>query len=408
MRPSLKRRTKSAAPWICKTPGVNVVALTLALSLPLASTTGCVASEQGPLPNSEAGHLFVDLNTPLAAGWDATILVLGPTNGEQICDEGIGCYPDHRALEAHDISLSGDEGVLEVVGFEEVELMGVAGARVSLKALQPGRARVELVFDVEGLDPPANTDPERVEDAGELPHFVDAFEVDVREVNRVELRRVIGGVDPQGRYGSCPATGAGAYVFDDPTELAITVEQRKLDAEGQLLRGSGQFAFEVDPPEAMALFEGEESLHQIRLEPSQSGAIALKGDQGEALMSFRLGGPEAVDGAQPRVIEVTTEGQRGFAVNRMVQGRFYELQLGPTLAQAPLCGGDAVVQKQVMTPANCEFATAPTANSVQLVRALNPGECWVRFVSPQASGGRGIAVDFQLDVEPGTPTQPGL
>lgn len=374
----------------------------------LIAAAGCVASEQGPVPNSEAGHLFVDLNTPLAAGWDATILVLGPINGEQICDEEIGCYPDHRALEAHDISLSGDEGVVEVVGFEEVELMGVAGARVALKALQPGRARVELVFDVEGLEPPRESDADGEADPDDAPHFVDAFEVEVRDVERVELRRVTGGVDPQGRYGSCPATGAGAYVFDDPGELAITVEQRKVDAEGQLLRGSGQFAFEVDPPEAMALFDGEESLHQIRLEPAQSGVIALTDQEGQPLMSFRLGGPDAVDGAQPRVIEVTGEGQRGFAVNRMEQGRFYELQLGPTLGQAPLCGGDAVVQKQVMTPSTCELATAPTANSVQLVRALNPGECWVRFVSPQANGGRGIAVDFQLDVDPGTPTQPGL
>ncbi|TXD39451.1 hypothetical protein FRC98_03380 [Lujinxingia vulgaris] len=361
------------------------------------------------MPNSEAGHLFVDLNTPLAAGWDATILVLGPTNGEQICDEEVGCYSDHRALVAHDVSVSGDEGAVEIVGFEEVELMGVAGARVTLKALEPGQARVELTFDVEGLEPPADTSSEDGDqDAPADDHFVDAFEVEVREVDRVELRRVTGSVDPQGRYGSCPATDAGAYVFEDPTELAITIEQRKLDAQGELLRGAGQFAFEVDPPEAMALFEGEESLHQIRLEPAQSGVISLNDDDGQSLMSFRLGGPEAVDGAQPRVVEVTNEGQRGFVVDRMVQGRYYELQLGPTLGQAPLCGGDAVVQKQVMTPATCEFPTAPTANSVQLVRALNPGECWVRFVSPQANGGRGISVDFQLDVDPGSPTQPGL
>ncbi|RAL25213.1 hypothetical protein DL240_03105 [Lujinxingia litoralis] len=364
-----------------------------------------MAGESGPGPNSERGHLFVDLDAPVAAGWESSVLIMGPSNGEEICRESIGCYGDHHALSAHEVRVTGEEGAIEVVAFREVELMGVPGAEVVLRALVPGQARVELSFDIEGMEPPV----EESEEPGGAPpeHFVDAFEVEVRELARVELRRTSGGVDPQGRYGRCPVQGAGAYVFDDPTEVAIFIEQRKLDGDGELLRGSGAFAFEVDPEDALAVFDGEESLHQVRLEPARAGRVSLVDDQGEAQLTFLLSRPSEVDGAQPRMVEITAEGQRGLVVNRMVQGRYYELQLGPTVGGAPLCGGDAVVQKQVMTPVTCELVNGPTSHSEQLVRALNPGECWVRFVAAEANGGRGISVDFQLDVDPGSPTHPG-
>ena len=376
--------------------GVGVVLALVGIGL-----GGC--GETAPPPaNSDQGHLYVDLEEAIAAGWESEVLIFGPVQGGRRCHGG-ECYFDHRRLEIREV-LSSDEAVVEVLSVEEESFLGVPAIRLILEGKAEGEAGIELVFDVEGLDP-ADFVEEAQEEGGEFDevsadHFRDSFRVKVREVAEIRLQRYLDHVDPSGPYGRCPAEGLGVYLTASPGEYDVLVEAVKLDREGGRLRGGGDLPFTVDPEGAMEVIEVIESLHLYRLRPQEYGALRVvpreESEGGELIFEVRA--PSQIEEIDMRGFELSQQGSRVREVTQFQVGSYYEIVAQARIEGGPLCGGRLETQVLSLTPGICEGAGFVQGRGTAAFYAHAAGECLLRVQAPGALGGEGITRDLVIPV----------
>lgn len=384
------RRKKSA---LIRAMGPGFLALALLIMM------GCGETEPPPA-NSDGGHLYVDLEEAVAAGWNSEVVIFGPVQGGRRCHGG-ECYYDHRRLEILEV-FSSDEDVVEVLEIQEESFLGVPGIRLLLEAKEEGEAKIELVFDVEGLEPGEEGDQSELDqeeaEALDEEHFRDSFTVEVREVAEIRLRRVLDHVDPAGPYGSCGEGGAGIYLTAFPGEYDLLLEASKLDARGERLRGSGALPFEVEPEGAMEVVEEFESLHLFRVRPKEHGKVTLKPREGagaDLVQEFLA--PAEVAQIDVRGYELSQEGGRLREVTQFREGFYYEIAATPRLEGGPLCGGRLEQEAISLTPALCEPAGS-LGRGTDAFLAHFAGECILRVAVEGVGGGAGITQDLAIPV----------
>ena len=373
---------------------VKVVAAALVL---LAATLGgCVENQPSVTPNSDGGHLFIDLEAPVAVGWTSEVVIFGPATGGQHCEEGFGCYADHHPIQMGEV-ISSDESIVEVLGFEVQQYGAVDGIRVDLEAHQEGEVTLDFSFTVEGVE--SETDEAQEEDQEQIGGpVVDSYTVETREVAHMRLARETGHVNPLGPYGTCPERGEGAYLMDVPGEYDILVQMQKLDERGNLLRGFGQFPFEIEPEELVEVQMENESLHQVRLTPKDYGTMTITPEMGGDPFINHFVPVSDVQSLEARAYGLGGQGGRGSEVVQFSEGRFYEFVLAPVL-NVPLCGGRMDVQVQTLTPVICEPAGQLQDRPNEAIAAHHAGDCLLRLTAPAAGGGEGLVQELVIPVQ---------
>jgi hypothetical protein len=345
--------------------------------------TGCV--EPLPIvPNSDQGKFFVDNELAIAQGWQSHIVLVGPQTGRQHCDRATGlCYADHQAIELTDV-VSLDPEMVDVVEFGEHQLGEVKGGRVLVSALEEGTVKLEATATI-----------------GEE-SVVDTFNVRVAPVAKIDLAMYRPDpVAPYSRHAFCAPEVEALYLVDGIEGLAFDLTMTKRDQRGKVLRGHGQFPITVEPSEAAELTDGEEALSLIRVIPRQQGRIKLKSQKGSSEIAFHFARQGDVNAGLATVFRRDASGQRLAEVGELIQGQTYDFAVFPLVGQVPLCGGDARVVKQNLTPTNCSFVGSAHPGSDQVVQTTQPGECHIVFNLVEARAGQGLRFDLRVDVLPG-------
>lgn len=349
---------------------------------------GCGEFEPA-VPNSENGVFFADNQYGIASGWKSDITLVGPQTANQACDRVTGvCGNEHTPLKIIDVR-SLDPSVIKVLGSGPFASALAKGGKVQVQAVAEGKVMLEADVEIEG----------------EV--LTDRFEVRVEEVARVLLGRGAGQVAPFSRYAGCTDAQVGAYVLADPTAQDIEIVLSKGNAKNEALRGYGVYPLTASPADSVEFKNYDELRQLLTFRPKAEGKIVLKADKGGNSLAFQFVKESAVDGLLPAVYTRDQQGNRSKKVNQLVQGRVFDVALYPTVQGAWLCGGDITVKREVLTPRTCALYGEVHSRSEQLIKATNPGECRVRFVSERAAGGRGIVFDLRLDVIPGEYGDPG-
>ncbi len=366
---------------------------TLLLAMMTIMMMSCVESS-GPRANSEAGYLFIDLEGPLAAGWNAELWILGPATGGRHCEADLGCFPDHHALEDLEVT-SSDDSVAEVLEITHEELNGVPAVRITLDSHSPGEARLQFRFAVaDGFTPPE-------EDLDAEDRLADAFSIEVREVAHLRLSRYLEGLNLTSPHSACPQRGPGTYLMEYLEEYDVLLSFQKVDAGGTPLRGSGQLPLTVDPEDAATLADFEPSLDLIRMSLQTFGTLTISPDGGGDEIIGHVLAPGDVTEIFARGFALDTEGRRGLEVGQFRADRLYEVQVEPDNLPAPLCGGQIATQVQTLTPAICDVLGTIEERRTALVAAYVTGECYLRLHAPAAGGGQGLTRDLVIEVIPG-------
>ena len=381
---------------------------------------GCAVEEPTAEPNSTEGHLFVDLQDPLAVSWTSQVLVLGPSTGGQHCDDEFGCYGDHRTLERVEVR-SSDPAVLLVEEYEVVSRGEIDVLRIDLEAVGEGEAMLEFRFAVEGDDYPP---PEEGEDddpaqqslqeesseqqaGGESDdveadddRLTDSFSVEAREVSSVRLARILDGVDPQGPFGQCSATDPGLYLMGHLEEYPIYLRMEKIDDRGNRLRGSGRFPFEIEPEGAVEVEEVDEAQHLVKLTPQQFGAVEISPVESGQSFGAVFARTADISSMQTVLHSLSEHGGRTGEATVMHVEQLYEMEIIPDLmSQLPLCGGSLEARVESMTPAICDIIGAVIGTGNPAVRADHGGQCRLRVTLEGAAGGYGLVEDYTYSVE---------
>lgn len=344
--------------------------------------SGCVEPTPAS-PNSDQGEFFVDNEFAVAMGWRSHVSLAGPLTGKQHCEGATGiCYPDHRAVEVIEVT-SEDEAIVDILEFGEHQLGAVQVGRVLVEGMAEGRVKLEAEVKVGSKE------------------VRDSFDLSVAELASIELQRTLAQVAPYSRYALCSNEAEGAYLFDSVTGIEILLHMYKRDGSGKLLRGHGQFPIDVEPAGAVEFFDDEELLHLIRLQPKAAGRFTLRSQKGSSTLSFNFASQQGITGAYQSAFGRDANGQRTGEVGEFVQGKMYDLVVFPLVNNAPLCGGDARVRKEIRTPGQCGFVGAAHPGSEQVIEATQPGECHVVFFLDGAAGGQGLKYDFVFNVIPG-------
>lgn len=363
------------------------------LALGVIFIGGCVERYSGPPSNSDRGYLFIDLEEPIAAGWESEVLILGPATGRQICDSEYGCYSGHRALDIKEIWTEDDE-VLEVLEFEQEKIGRLKAVRVRVKTFVPGEATLYFAFSVDGMEP--GEGEESVDEEG---NFVDSFLVQTKEAVRFELERLVDEVDPSGPYGQCPRDELGVYLMDSLDSYEVYLRFLKLDEDGERLRGSGEFPFSVEPEGALEVVAAEESTHLVRMKPLRFGEVSMVPEGEGSGLKTRFMSVSEVEAVEVRAYELGLDGGRGREVNGFVAGANFELAAHPRLGDLPLCGGSLLAHVESLTPAICEPLGAIEARGSVALTTYYAGECMLRLTAPGAKGGQGLVETLAVAVE---------
>ncbi len=361
---------------------VGMIAVTMVAIVLMAALVGCGESEPA-VPNSENGVFFVDNQYGIASGWKSDITLVGPQTAEQACDAATGvCGFEHTPLKIIDVR-SLDPSVVKVLSSRPFASALAKGGQIQVETVAEGTATLEADVEIDGAVQ------------------TDRFEVRVEAVARVALSRGAGQMAPYSRYAGCTDDQGGAYVLADPTGHEIEIVLKKGNAKNEALRGYGVYPLKASPAESVEFKRYDELRQRLTFQPKASGQIVLTADMGGNALAFHFVTEAAVDGLLPAVFALDQQGHRSQKVNQLVQGRVFDVALFPTVQKAWLCGGDITVKREVLTPSNCSLVGDGHYRSEQLIKATNPGECRVRFVSEKAAGGRGIVFDLRLDVIPG-------
>ncbi len=406
----------------------------------LATVSGCVEDPSVATPNSDRGHLFVDLEAPLAVDWESEIVVLGPATGGQYCSDEHGCYSDHLPVQMDDI-VSSDPSVIEVTGFHTESFGEVETIRVQLRAVGAGEARLEFLFDIDGYEPeppPEDSSPpeaapqgleveanaeegaddeqnrdeqnqqegetlaeEEIDEAESQQAGLlrDSFGIEARDVASVRLSRILDDVDASGPYGQCPLSGPGTYLIDHLEDYAVQLKLEKVDSRGELLRGSGEFPFEIEPEDAVEVEMVDEARHLVSLRPQSHGAVKFTPKRNGVPFEAYFTGLGDVTTMDVAMYLLNEHGTRAGEVTAMVVNYLYELNAGPQLPHdAPLCGGGMDWTVQSLTPAVCDVVGVVQDSGNPALLSEHGGECLLRITLEGATGGQGLVEDYRFPV----------
>lgn len=379
-----------------------------------ATLTGCVVDEPTTEPNSAQGHLFVDLDKPLAVEWDSEVLLFGPPTGDEHCDDELGCYSDHYDIEMHDV-VSSDPSVVEVRNVAVESYGQVEAVRLDLRGVATGETQLEFVFSVDGDYSPDDEDDGDESTDGETEdqsenaeteqqeqpqRFVDSFPVESRNVSSVRLARPVEDVDPDGDYAQCPRSGPGLYMMRHIDEYAVQLGLEKIDDRGELLRGSGQIPFDIEPEDAVEIEEIEDAPGLVKLTPQQFGHVEMTPTQAGVPFEAHFVHTGAVSTMDTRLYLLTEHGGRQGEASVMIVDEFYEVEVAPSLTvDAPLCGGAMESTVESRTPAICEVAGPAQTTGNPVVIAGHGGQCHLRVTLEGAAGGHGLEEDYRYSVE---------
>lgn len=376
--------------------------IAMGMSAALIATAMACVDDSTMTPNSDEGHLFIDLQKPLAAGWESEVLIMGPSTGGEHCDDDRGCYADHMPLTMEEIR-STDASVVEVKGFGSEDYGEVEVIRVDLEMMQEGEASLEFEFDVDGDYEPNSQqedDPDdNTEDDSEW--IEDSFGIEVREVSSVRLARILDDVEPTGPYGQCPESALGTYVMGHIDEYTVSLRFQKLDSEGNVLRGTGAFPFEKQPEEAVAIEEIDEAHHLVQMRPKEFGTVTLEptmpGSPFRAHFVAR-GDIQDMDVSLRLLLE---DGSRGAEAMVLGVDHFYEVDARPRVPEGgPLCGGAVQTSARSLTPAICEVRGEVMDSGNPALLASQIGECHLEITLHGAGGGQGLVRQMVYGVEP--------
>lgn len=380
---------------------------TIALVIAVVSLgVGCVEPPMAS-PNSDEGHLFIDLEESLAVGWESEVLIMGPATGQQHCDDMRGCYPDSEKVEMLDVT-STDPAVVSVEGFESDAYGESDAVRLELEIHQEGEASLEFQFEVEGREPPvaddgnqgeeqdqdieADRDDEADDDAGV---WSDSYGVEAREVESVQLSRILDEVDSNGPYGLCPESGDGTYLMNSLDDYAVDLRLEKLDDQGNMLRGSGKLPFDIDPEEAVDLEEKDEAHHQVTMTPNEFGTVTISPEDGGSDFESSFMSLAEVSSLDTKLFRLNDEGIRAAEATRLVVDGIYEVAAKPELdSGAALCGGAVETSVESLTPATCEVVGEMADTGNPAITATHGGECHLRIAL-----GDGVVEDWAYSVE---------
>ena len=419
--------------------------VTLILIAAAMVLTSCVRDANIATANSDKGHLFIDLDDPLAVGWESEIVVLGPATGEQHCDNEHGCYSDHLPVEVNEVT-SSDPSVVEVVDFKSEDFGEVETIRITLNSLSEGEARIELSFDVDGYSPGENTgeaqqslqdDQEDAEDnadedvgedeqedteenaeedvgedeqedaednaeenvGGDSDWLSDSFEVETREVSSVRLSRLLEDVDPAGPFAQCPASDPGTYLVNHLDDFALQLKLEKIDDRGNLLRGTGKFPFDVEPEDAVDVEVVDEARHLVVLRPQTHGLVEMTPTENGVPFEAYFTAAGEVNDMTVALHALTDQGTRGGETSFMVVNYIFELEVGPYLpTDAPLCGGIMESSVQSLTPAICDVVGTVQDSGNPALLSEHGGECVLRITLEGAANGHGLVEDVRVPV----------
>lgn len=347
----------------------------------LAVMASCV-EDPTTTPNSDRGHLFVDLEQALAAGWQSEVWIQGPIERRT-----------HLPLEMKEVT-SSDSSVVEVEDFEWVSDEQIEGVRVDLDVVGPGEAALEFKFSVVG-------DYEYESEGQEEELIYDSFGVQAREVSSIGLSRMLEEASPQGPYGQCPESGLGTYLMSHLDEYVVHLYYEKRDAEGNLLRGKGKFPFKMTPEDAVEVDEIDESRHLVELRPRKFGTVTLEPTMaGRSFEAHFVSGGDVTQ-MEARLYALNQEGRRAGEAAVLVPDGVYEVEIGPHIPEGgPICGGAMEATAQSLTPAICDVVgqVVDTGNPALVVTEM--GECHLRMTLEGAAGGQGLVEEVALPVEP--------
>lgn len=348
-------------------------------------------------PNSDEGHLYVDLEQSLAVGWDAEVLIMGPPTGEQHCDDVRGCYPDSEEIEMLDVT-STDPSVVAVEGFEADRYGESQAVRLDLQILEEGEASLEFQFTVDGRQPPAddesdggesanqtsdtdqNGEEEDVDGDGDSGVWSDSFGVEARQVSSVQLSRTVGESDSSGPYSLCPETGPGTYLMNGLDDYDVELHLEKLDEQGNRLRGSGKLPFEIEPEGAVELEISDEVGHPVIMKPNQFGTVTVAPTGAGKAFKASFASLAEVSSLETRVFRLNDEGIRAAEVTGLVVDSVYEVSAKPEIdGDAPLCGGAVETTVESLTPATCEAVGEMADTGNPAITASHGGECQLRI-----------------------------
>lgn len=333
------------------------------------------------VPNSDKGHLFVELEQALAVDWQAQILVRGPMGAN-----------GHLPLKMEEVR-STDTSVVEVEGFEATTEGEQEAIRLDLEILGQGEARLEFEFSVDG---------EYEIDGEEAPQeLTDSFAVEAREVSSVGLSRMLEEVNPQGAYGRCPQSGLGTYLMDHLEEYVVNLYFEKRDAEGNLLRGSGKFPFEITPEGAVELEEVDERRHIVEMRPRAFGSVKVEPTRSGSPLEAHFKRVGDITQMEARLHLLNQEGRRSGEASAMVLDGLYEVEIRPHLPEGgPLCGGAVASEVQSLSPAICDVVGQVVDSGNPAIVANQIGECHLRLTLEGAAGGQGLVEEPFLEVQP--------
>ena len=380
----------------------------------VAGLWGCVESSISGEPNSDRGHLFVELDEALAVDWQSEVLVKGPATGAEHCDNERGCYLDHHPLEMHEV-VSSDPEVVEVLEFEDDSYGETDAVRLMLDVVGEGEATLEFRFDAEAIAVDEATEGEEAEDGdresddgegdngadgGVSEPIVDSFTVEAREAASLHLERRVGDVDPAGRYGLCPSTGAGTYLLSQVDEMQLEMSFDKLDAGGRRLRGSGAFPVEIEPEDAVEVVDVDEPNHSVTIEPTQFGSVTMSPEGHDQFVEHhfvRAGDLTAMDA---RLYRLDEQGGRAGATSTMIVDAIYEIEALPGLSDdQPLCGGRVATSVNSMTPAICDEVGVMETTGNPAVAAAHGGVCRLRVSLETGTAGASLVEEHTYDVQ---------
>jgi len=378
----------------------------------IAGVCGCVESSISGEPNSDQGHLFVELDEALAVDWQSEVFVKGPATGVEHCDDERGCYLDHEPLDMHDV-VSSDPEVVEVLDFEDDTYGETDAVRLMLDVIGEGEATLEFRFDAEGIavddgesddgESGGDNDDNGSDDSGERPTsepIVDSFSLEAREVASLNLERRVDDVDAAGMYGLCPSTGAGTYLLSQIDDMQLEMDFEKLDAGGRRLRGSGTFPVDIEPEESIEVVDIDEANHAVTIEPTEFGSVTMTPEEGEQSVEhhfLRAGDLTAMDTSLYRLDE---QGGRAGATSTMIVESIYEIEALPGLSDdQPLCGGRVETSVDSMTPAICEEVGVMETTGNPAVAAAHGGVCRLRISLETGAAGASIVEEHTYDVQ---------
>lgn len=364
----------------------------LALMAAVFAVGASCVEDPTTVPNSDRGHLFVDLEHALAAGWDSEILIRGPATEGQHCDEELGCYPDHLPIEMKDVT-STDPSVVEVKTFKAQSYGEVEAIRLDLEVGQPGEAVLEFEFSVDGEYEVDEEDPSD--------SIRDSFGVEARAVSTVALTRMLGEADPQGPYGQCPESALGTYLMSHLDEYVVNVYFEKRDADGNQLRGSGPFPFDVQPQGAMEVGGVDESRHLVELRPRAFGTVTLEPTMPGRAFEAHIASRGDITEMEAQLYLLNEEGRRAGQASALVLDHVYEVDIGPHIpGGGPICGGAMATSVESLSPAICDVVgqVVDTGNPALLAGQI--GECHVRMTLEGAAGGQELVETRFLQVQP--------